>query len=329
VSAFPQEKFFYIGGFDILRTTAVIAVVGIHSFFPDPHLASLVRNLSFAIPCFVLIAVYLSARQINGSPSVPFLKKRLLRLVPGFFVWTAIYFIARSIDGNIANISLQTVAEYIFLGSAALHLYFVPMIFYYSILLIIMPRPTGIRLGICFTGLFIALWLRSTGVTSLHFGNPEADAFPFYFIYNLPYLFIGILIFDLTERTPCFLNAPSRSRFITAVFGCGSLLFWILPTIFPVLVPEQEVARNVFLFLTFLSWPFDIPMWINNIASVTFGIYLSHHLIVEGLLRVEGFLQFNSDATNITITRFIVATVLAIALCMWLRKSRQTIWLVR
>jgi len=329
LSTLSQEKDTYIGGFDILRTAAVIAVVGIHSFFSDPHLASVVNNLSFAIPCFVLMTIYLSVRQINESSPVHFLKKRIVRLIPGFFAWTAIYVIARSIDGNIKNISLQTVAEYIFLGSAALHLYFVPMIFYYSISLIIIPRPKAIRLSICFAGLFIALWLRSMGVTSLHFGNPEADAFPFYFIYNLPYLFIGVLIFDLIERTPCFLNAPSNSRFITAIFGCGSLLFWFLPTIFPVLVPEQEVARNVFLFLTLLSWPFDIPMWINKIASVTFGIYLSHHLIVEGLLRVEGFLQFNSDATNITIIRFIVATVLAIALCMWLRKSRQTVWLVR
>ncbi len=325
-----QGNIKHINGFDLLRIISITAVVGIHSFFTDLSLTSLVRNLSFAIPCFVLIAVYLSVRHINNDGSrINFLKRRAVRLMPAFLVWTAIYVIARLINGGIANPSLYDFAGYLFLGSSALHLYFIPMIYYYSVLLIFIPKPIGFRLPICLIGLFAATWLRYAGIPAFHFGTPEADAFPFYFLYNLPYLFLGIVLFDLIEQSTFSEKTSNHSGLFSLIFGFSSLAFWFGPQLFNITIPVQDIIRDTFLFLTFLFLPADIPEWMTNIATVIFGVYLSHHLILEGLLWLETLVGFDSSTTLITIMRFAVAIISLTAFCIILGKSKRTAWLVR
>ncbi len=118
-----------VKGFDLLRTICIAAVIGIHCL-EHYHFNRVVENLSFAVPCFVMMSVYFSAYQLNkGGSRWYFFKKRAFRLFPAFLTWTLIYAAARFIDGG--NVNLFSVKEWLrlfFCGSAALHLYFIPMI---------------------------------------------------------------------------------------------------------------------------------------------------------------------------------------------------------
>ena len=55
-----------IEGFDLLRIICIAAVIGIHCL-EHRFFNRIVENLSFAVPCFVMLSIYFSA---NNSKSL-------------------------------------------------------------------------------------------------------------------------------------------------------------------------------------------------------------------------------------------------------------------
>ena len=296
----------------------------------DRNLIWLVRNFSFAVPSFVLMSIYLSAKRVNKDESQwHFLRRRAVRLMPAFLVWTAIYAIARWADGGIEAPSLVGCIEFFFFGSVALHLYFIPMIFYYTIAIVALPATTGLRVPICLIGLFGAILLRYADIPAIHWGTPETDAFPFYFLYNLPYLFMGILLFDLIERSSVSQHFTNRVGLVSLACGMGTLVLWAGPYFYPRFLPLQNIGRDTLLFLTFLFWPVGVPRWGISIAAGSFGVYLSHHLWVEGFLRLEAYMGLVSGTTGVTFLRFFVCLIVAMSFSFLLGKDKRLAWLVK
>lgn len=319
-----------IPGLDLLRLLAVIAVVGIHALHTDPALRTLSRNLSYAVPCFVLMAIYLSCNVIDkGKPCVVFLTGRIARLVPAFFAWSLIYVAARGLDGNIHRIGFSQIGGYLFFGAAALHLYFIPLILYYSLGSILLPGGVFGRVAVCLLALIASICLQFGKIPAVRLGSAEADAFFFYFVYNLPYLFVGVLLFDLVERS--FLSEPlHRYSWAAAILcGVGAIAAWYFPPADPKFATLQRIVRDSMLFLTFRFSDFKVPAWALALSGVTFGIYFVHHLLIEGLLRMEGAFGFVSSSYSVTLTRYIVGAGLSAAVCLWLSRNRLTAWLVR
>jgi peptidoglycan/LPS O-acetylase OafA/YrhL len=94
-------------------------------------------------------------------------------------------------------------------------------------------------------------------------------------------------------------------------------------------VPFQDIARNTFLFLAFLFLPVRTPPWVAALASISYGVYLCHHLVIEGLLHFERFARLPSNTAWVTVSRFACGLVLSAGLSFLLSKHRFTAWLVR
>jgi len=318
-----------IEGFDLLRIICIAAVIGIHCL-EHRFFNRIVENLSFAVPCFVMLSIYLSAKYLNKNRSrLYFLQKRLIRLIPAFLAWTLIYTTARCIDGGSINIfSVKEWLRLFFSGSAALHLYFIPMIFYYSIILTAMPFSTVLRIFICIAGLAGAIWLKYSDIPNIKLGSHEADAFPLYFRNNLPFLFIGILIFDLIERINIFQQTEKENIFISSICGIFTLILWINPYFFPYSIPFQYIWQYTLLFLTFRFLTVKIPGWMKPFITVSFGIYLSHHLFSQGLMKLELYMGLVSRIYWVTPVRFFLCLIISAGFCIWLEKKKKLRWMV-
>jgi peptidoglycan/LPS O-acetylase OafA/YrhL len=318
----------HIHGFDLLRIVSITAVVGIHALHTDPQLAEFNRNFSFAVPCFVLMAVYLSERSLQSGERF-FLWRRVVRLLPAFLAWTGLYVIARWWIGGIPGPSIQSIAQFIFLGSAALHLYFIPMLIYYSFGVAALPKSNRLRVTFSVLGLCVAFLIRYSGTPDIQLGSSEADAFPVYFIYNLPYLFIGILLFHVSECSAAANWIRKRAVYLACLCAIGTAILWSVPHVDPLWIPVQDVVRDTLLFLTFLFLPYGMPRGAVVLSSVSFGIYLSHHMVLEGLMRVETLLALVSSDFMVTLARYAVGLLISACTCVLVARSKTTAWVVR
>jgi len=319
-----------IHGFDWLRVIGVAAVVGIHCFYTDRALSWLPRNFSFAVPCFVLMAAFLSARELDaGKTGVAFLKHRFARLLPAFLAWTSIYVFARWAGGSI-HPSVTDWIEYLFLGASALHLYFIPMILYFGAVLVLVMhagRHRGLALLAALAG---AMLLQRMHLPGFHLASPEANAFPFYFVHNLPYLFAAALLFEVLGKWRQAGGLRGLKGAVAALACAGAAWYcWTHPLPGQGLAPFQDFARNIFLFLAFLFRPLRTPAWVAALASISYGVYLCHHLVIEGLLHFERFVHLPSNTAWVTVSRFACGLVLSAGLSFLLSRHRFTAWLVR
>jgi peptidoglycan/LPS O-acetylase OafA/YrhL len=316
-----------IDGLDVLRTVAILAVVVIHTPHSDTALPGLRHSLTFAVPVLTMIAAYLSLYSLARLQSrKTFLRRRLERLVPAFLAWTGIYVTIRLIAGSIYPLSTPKVLGYLFLGASSLHLYFIPLIIYYTIGATALPTARALRMLICVGCLLGALALNHLGSPRLNLGSPEADAFPYYFISNLPYLFLGLLLFDLVESrgTGSFLDRNSGIAFLLCALAVPLLWLSGLPSANPV----ARLACYGFLFLAFRFWSFGTNRFFSVISGMSYGIYLSHHLFLEGVGRIEMLFLDTTDAPTATLVRFGVGLLVTTLFCLLASRRKQTAWLV-
>lgn len=323
----------HISGFDALRVIAVAAVIGIHDFYTDPSLRTVVRNFSFAVPCFVMVAVYLSAKSVFvRSSGKVFMKSRLVRLLPAFLAWSGAYVLARWIKGSIGISSFSAWAQYIFLGASAVHLYFIPMLLYYSLILIALPRAAAARMAVCTAGLCGAVWVRYVGIPHFELGSSEANVFPFYFFFNLPYLFLGVLVYDSIgseDSLQWACGSCRREYLLFFALALAAIMLWCMPAKGRLWIEIRLILRDSLIFLSFIFWPVQSPKWLKALAGVSFGIYLCHHLFIEALLPIEGYLHLPTSSTWVTLSRFLICIAVSAGLCLFLVKHERTSWLVK
>ncbi|WP_179048317.1 acyltransferase [Nostoc sp. TCL26-01] len=140
-------------GIDLFRGIAAYAVVLIHagtlmlySGFPSDGWTAVLMEMSrFAVPFFLASSFYLMTKKLyvneHQSSVTSIFKSRSERLLVPYFLWSLIYLSLRvlktvSESGNISNL-FQDPALLIFLGGASIHLYFLPLLFTGSFLIIV------------------------------------------------------------------------------------------------------------------------------------------------------------------------------------------------
>jgi surface polysaccharide O-acyltransferase-like enzyme len=316
----------HIPGFDLLRLAALLAVVGIHCSFTNATAGGLAAYLSFAVPSLVMLSVYLSGERLpSGKPPFPYVWLRAKRLLPAFAAWTMVYVAMRMGGGRLTAPTAQEALAYLLLGSAALHLYFVPMIFYFAVIQSLLNWTGPLNGPLAAVGFAISLWLQQHPPAVPGLGSPEANAFPLYCIRNLPFLFAGILFSRLLglKRIAGWGNITKAC--LSTLFMALFCYLWLRPGIFP----WHNVWRDMALFLGALFFPLSVSEGLKRLSAVGFGIYLCHHLLVEGLLRAEDLLRLDSGWLWVTASRFVLTAVFSAALSLALAKKRWTEWLVR
>ena len=88
----------------ILRAIAIIAVVAIHTM-PKNEMSIILRPLvNFAVPLFIFLSGYLTKIQIDNVKQ--FYKRRILRVLIPYIIWSILYTIANAIIRDEINISI-------------------------------------------------------------------------------------------------------------------------------------------------------------------------------------------------------------------------------
>jgi hypothetical protein len=284
-------------GIDLTRGLASYNVVVAHSGFglkvPMTPAADAFSGLtSFAVPFFLSTSLYFRADR-TGQNSAE-LKDRLLRLFFPYLIWSAIYLLAHLgkllvlRQGHLIPALLRSIPEHLLCGSAAVHLYFFPLLATGTVLVYIL-QPFLSRVPR--TALVALLVVACAGAAN--FGAP------------VPFDTQGTLaqktVWNLSSWT--FRNLPiAVAALLLARIATRSSLLSLPPAVtiasgIAVIVPMVPGLRNivphgagdVWIGFSWLLLAFGISRWLprskafNVIGATATGIFLVHHLVIEAI----------------------------------------------
>jgi peptidoglycan/LPS O-acetylase OafA/YrhL len=140
-------------GIDLFRGVSAFAVIVIHagtlmrySGLPMNNFTdALIETSRFAVPFFLASSFYLMTKKLyvneQQTSLISLLKSRSQRLLVPYFFWSLIYFALRVVktlsESGSINSLFQDPGLLIFLGGASIHLYFLPLLFTGSFLIIL------------------------------------------------------------------------------------------------------------------------------------------------------------------------------------------------
>lgn len=322
-----------LDGFDWLRAAGAFAVVWIHGC----DTSSLARQLSslagFAVPCFVLMSFFLLQDRIgrDAAPKAMALAwRRLARLAPAYLGWTLIYLVARWLKHRAGGAGFEPEwLSWVFLGGASYQLYFVPLLIYFSILLLPLmtwaAAPGRRAWGV---GLMGGLSVLLLGAATAFGGHSLVMHWPFQLRQMIGMAWLAALGSALALAWPSGvrLGPSKRAAFASAALvgsvwvgcvaaGVGGAAFTILMTLpaflAALIVPSQRP-----------------PAWLMRVSAMSFGIYLSHGVWVEGLQMIAVRAGFALEYFPATLGVIVLSFAGAWLTCEVLDRFRSLRWLV-
>jgi peptidoglycan/LPS O-acetylase OafA/YrhL len=353
-------------GIDLIRGIAAYAVIFLHSGdeswgLPISQAAISLRLLFyFAVPFFLATSFFFLTSRAEIDTSPRFWRSRIDRILIPYAVWTIIYLIFRSAFffesqqmDRFWNLLRDPLAIFCF-GGASYHLYFLPLLFTGTFLVIIAKYLQQIRINRIFIGCLAILslvvyeWLTKSG-NSFHL-NPntafkglsqtngwEINDFPLlrfvlvqiaWLLNCFPYLLIGITILPLCNQVPKW---NSTYRLMTACL-CGVIFLGSSAALLigiPVIVKDVGQAYSLLLLAIILSGYIKQGWIFQSLGVCSFGIYLIHPF---AMLSIKGVLAktLPSLANEVSILSMLTISIgsfmiswIAIALMMknkWVAK---------
>ena len=308
-----QDSSARLEGLDYLRVLCLAAVIGIHSFDTQVvlslHLSD--KFLVFAVPCFFMIAFFLGMREAvkESFLTVSYLKSRFFQLGPLFLGWSFFYALVRVFKNNTwASLNPIEFLKIIFLGDAAEHLYFVPLLFYFTLLILALRRFFGrARMPAALSVLFFLSLFLDARLGRWFKADFVSDTFLVYVFYYLRYALFGALFYFVWARGVS--AGLGEARWIRR---------WSFLILLPLLVmiyintSWQLWIRTLFYILFFVGCLFG--RWrrsaaVEWLSRHSYGLYLSHHLFVESAQAAEVHLGLNLASTGLTLFNFFFAAV--------------------
>lgn len=155
-------------GIDLCRGIATYTVILVHSGdetwgIPLGQWAAEFRShFYFAVPFFLATSFYFMTYKPNNSTSLNFWKSRFERILIPYVIWTVVYLVARLIVFSLTNKPdrlhelFQDPLSIIFFGGASYHLYFLPLLFS-GTFLILFTDYLARRVGIIALAYFFVL----------------------------------------------------------------------------------------------------------------------------------------------------------------------------
>jgi poly(3-hydroxybutyrate) depolymerase/peptidoglycan/LPS O-acetylase OafA/YrhL len=306
----------HIVAFDLVRLLIVVFVVGVHTVsngggIVNGLLGAVItvfhtsRELFFLLTAFVLVYNYGKRPRINW---LSFWRRRYKLVIPAYVAWTAIYFVA---DGT-EHHPLNQVVKYFWFdlrtGNSRYHMYFLLVTMQMYLLFPLVRwllRRTARHHGVLFGVVLVYQVVLTFAVQ----GHWRAPGFLGTWLHNptlwLPsyalYVIGGGLAAWHFERLAAFTRRHMRAAGLVAVAGlvagvgtyCVELLLGQTPGVAsgvwqPVIVVES-LAYGWGLLALGLRWS-DAGAPRRRLAAAgadcSFGIYLAHPLILQGLLLI-------------------------------------------
>ncbi|GEN89744.1 acyltransferase [Oceanobacillus sojae] len=305
----------YYEDIPFIRSIACIMVVLVHtsaiahsdSYF-SPEWAMYVNQLSrLGTPIFAVISAFLLFHSIKNKnfDFKRFLKSRTTKIISPFLLWSAIYLIIKSLYGEDMFSSTTQVENYIFLGTAHYHLYFIITVIQFYI---IFPVLQLFRNKIAILFLFIIsiainYWWYQTGHISIGLDTPLIERIINHrsFILNwIAYFMFGAVLLYYYQE---IVNFTYRFRYIIFVVF-GIVLFFLVNEVQPGQVFTSSREENLIyipFFIIFLFSLFNyvkrIPALQNSLALIgnySMGVYLIHPLVVY-IIRKSSFIDLFTE----------------------------------
>ncbi len=321
----PNRTKVYWIGLDLLKIVAAFTVVLIHA--PNPQ-AAWSWDLSLRIlpppnAVFALIAGMLMGRLLTADFAIGiWLKRRAVRLVIPYLIWTAIYVGTNLLFDYLRHVPLMDIQDWrwwlciLLVGGGGVQLWFVAMLIYaqfttawswHALRKTLSPARFRILAGA--VGLMAAIgyaWL-----------VPDSAARKYFFL--LGYLLLGLALMHLPQA-----SWLRRRSWAAAVFT-GLLLCIILPLVVPVsvgLAHGLALLNPILWVAAACSLPQNLPgrRWIQPIADCTMGIYLVHVLVTRSLLLASPFTERFLGAGGFPIYNALIAFAASLAIVLATRR---------
>ena len=305
-------------GIDLFRGIAAYAVILVHSGdatwgLPINQAAENFRLLFyFAVPFFIAVSFYLMVNRPHISISRKFWRSRIERILIPYGIWTILYFVLKlalfplTNQTNQVNSFLQDPWGIIFFGGISYHLYFLPLIFVGSSLVILaryLQKNSVDFKNLCLLFIFslisyqILIWSGNSfklGPNIAFFqllklldqDSPGYTIIRLIFVVLawlircLPYLLGAIVYIKLDAKTYRLLEPKVRVIFWLIIF----LLLDILgKAIIPLAFWEIVVSFSLLNLAVALSRYIKKNSLIINLGQCSFGIYLIHPLMKSSI----------------------------------------------
>ena len=286
-----KEREYWI---DAIRTFACLCVIMTHAPIPSTG------GGRIAVPIYNFIAIggaSILFFMVSGAlilykqqEFVPFMKKRLSRIVLPMVIWTIISLFVAYMEGKIR---LEEIWDKVIM------IPFIPQVGTYWFIYVIF--------GIYLLTPIISTWLTNTRKREVEYALcvwgltlllPFLENTPFnhmisytggYLYYFYGYLWFAILGFYLRK----YINIKKhKSRWMIVPVGTIAIVFAIYPTnIIPHDILQNRMAIHVvlmavcyFLIIKHLHLPQKIKLFVYTFAQHSFGIYLIHILVMRSIL---------------------------------------------
>ncbi len=307
-------------GVDLFRGIAAYAVVVLHSGdaslgLPISQEAIALRlPFYFAVPFFLATSFYFltSRDEIDTSPR--FWRSRVDRILIPYAIWSVIYVIFRSFF-FFQSKKMERFWDYLqdplgifFFGGASYQLYFLPLLFTGTSLIIIAKylqktHVNRIVIGIlAIASIIIYEYLLNSGnafqlspntafqnlLQAFGWNNGSVPILRFLLVQIawlldcLPYLFMGILLLPLFKQV----NQWQSSRRVMAAFICGIIFLLSSAAIF---IGIPDTLKNILQSYSLLLLSIILSSYIQkgeifqSIGVCSFGIYLIHPFVMLGV----------------------------------------------
>lgn len=335
MSELKIKKAVHIAGFDYLRIASAFGVVWIHGSDTNSYVKSLQTLAAFAVPCFILMSVYLGEGSLFRNPQqglAGFLTCRMKRLVPAYLTWSVAYMVLRYGKHHFITgtpLHVDWVAVLLF-GGSSYQMWFVPALLLWTavlapLMLFAVRTDRPMALGIFLLLLSgAALW--GGFELNMRITIPAGYEIFRYMIGQTGFIFLGIGCWTLFGP----LAEPVRKPHVSAgslgglclVLTATSLKLdllhhWFTPffsgSVFLMSLRQGSAGRSVMT---------------KQLAQYAFGIYLAHAVFVEGFQAIAERAGIDIGSVFGTVAIIVGAFVSALALCMLLGMRKETRWLV-
>ncbi|MCK4872850.1 MAG: acyltransferase [Phycisphaerales bacterium] len=336
--------------FDALRALGAIAIIWLHT----PESDILQRSISltrFAVPFFALAAVFFTFHSLNRRPGQPFVaytRARFARIYLPFLGWALIYHLARVAMSYVSSAEPERLGAYLLWTGTTHHLWFMPFIFVVCLVAFWVAKASRlptlgwiISLVCLIAGTYIAfaaarrpMWLDDIGpgITG------RLDwAYAIRLCWDtLPAVLWGIAVSIAYHAVNRRLFQNIFVALIGAVLFVAALTFLYAGSHeLPVFghwwsegrsTAAENLAGLGLCLVALQPWSGSLIRFVARFGPLTFGIYLSHILFVEGwqeaakMLHIEASWMLDAGV-------FVIAGTCTIATVTLLRTNRYTRWL--
>ena len=322
-----------IAAFDLLRAAAIFGVVWIHGCDTSAWALRMCRYASVSVPLFILISFFLMQSSAIRHPEEgarALLRKRLVRLLPAYAVWSAVYVVVRLAKRALlpsADLAALDPVSVVWLGGASYQLYFIAALIYWSALFLPLiglgarhsrRGPAGaVALAAAGAGM---LWAGARVFARVEIA-PEHSLFAHALLLT-GYVPLGMAIaLGLARRN---LAAPPLRAFSRACAAGGAAALALFGSF-----PGMPALASVLLVLWAATHgESPMPAGIRRISELSFGIYFVHGFFVEGLQGLAGRLSWPIDRAGGATVLIVAAFAFSWLACEILRRVPWLRWLV-